>query len=93
MQHQLQQINDSISALKSRSPQKSQSPYNYLTKDSNLSGYVAWDVDGRVGDMESQFKELKAMVNTTLTERKGQDDAIAIAKTRGTLLHVAYGLC
>ncbi|RSL66025.1 hypothetical protein CEP53_003480 [Fusarium sp. AF-6] len=42
----------------------------------------AWDVDGRVVDMESQFKELKEMVNTTLSERKGQDDALELAKTR-----------
>jgi kinesin family protein C1 len=33
--------------------------------------------------MESQFKELKEMVNTTLSERKGQDDALELAKTRG----------
>ncbi|KAI9896926.1 hypothetical protein N3K66_007948 [Trichothecium roseum] len=42
----------------------------------------AWDVDGRVGDMESQFKELKDMVNSTLTERKGHEDALEIQKTR-----------
>ncbi|KAF4945751.1 hypothetical protein FGADI_11683 [Fusarium gaditjirri] len=42
----------------------------------------AWDVDGRVVDMESQFKELKEMVNTTLNERKGQDDALELAKKR-----------
>lgn len=33
--------------------------------------------------MESQFKELKDMVNTTLSERKGHDDALELAKTRG----------
>ncbi|KAM0354273.1 hypothetical protein ACHAPU_001317 [Fusarium lateritium] len=42
----------------------------------------AWDVDGRVVDMESQFKELKEMVNTTLSERKGHDDALELAKKR-----------
>ncbi|KAG5810091.1 hypothetical protein H9Q74_002825 [Fusarium xylarioides] len=42
----------------------------------------AWDVDGRVVDMESQFKELKEMVNTTLSERKGQDDALELANKR-----------
>ncbi|OAQ66303.2 kinesin motor domain-containing protein [Pochonia chlamydosporia 170] len=42
----------------------------------------AWDVDGRVDSMESQFKELKNMVNTTLVERKGHEDALEIAKTR-----------
>ncbi|KAL2211797.1 kinesin-domain-containing protein [Sarocladium strictum] len=42
----------------------------------------AFDVDGRVGDMESQFKELKEMVNSTLTERKGQEQAMDLVKTR-----------
>ncbi|KHN97258.1 kinesin protein 1 [Metarhizium album ARSEF 1941] len=42
----------------------------------------AWDVDGRVDSMESQFKELKDMVNTTLVERKGHEDALTLAKTR-----------
>ncbi|KAF5012407.1 hypothetical protein FDECE_1536 [Fusarium decemcellulare] len=32
--------------------------------------------------MESQFKELKEMVNTTLSERKGQEDALDLAKNR-----------
>ncbi|TWU77635.1 kinesin-like nuclear fusion protein [Metarhizium rileyi] len=42
----------------------------------------AWDVDGRVDSMESQFKELKDMVHTTLVERKGHDDALELARTR-----------
>ncbi|OAA54431.1 kinase-like protein KLPA [Cordyceps fumosorosea ARSEF 2679] len=41
-----------------------------------------WDVDGRVGDMESRFEELKDMVNITLTQKKGHDDALELAKTR-----------
>ncbi|KAJ6780306.1 hypothetical protein PWT90_10574 [Aphanocladium album] len=41
-----------------------------------------WDVDGRVGDMESQFKELREMVNDSLTQKRGHDDALELAKTR-----------
>jgi hypothetical protein len=67
-----------------QSPVKAPSPSkSFLNKDSNLTSYVAWDVDGRVVDMESQFKELKEMVNTTLIERKGHDDALELAKKRG----------
>ncbi|QGI98730.1 hypothetical protein CEK26_011799 [Fusarium fujikuroi] len=68
---------NTMSASTSRQTSKS-----FLNKDSNLTSYVAWDVDGRVVDMESQFKELKEMVNTTLSERKGQDDALELAKKR-----------
>lgn len=67
-----------------RSHQKSPCPPPwYLNKSSNLRNFEAWDVDGRVVDMESQFKELKDMVNTTLIERKGHDNALELAKTRG----------
>ncbi|CAI6084418.1 unnamed protein product, partial [Clonostachys chloroleuca] len=45
-----------------------------------------FDVDGRVGDMENQFKELKDMVNNTLSERKGHVDALELAKGRVTEL-------
>jgi kinesin family protein C1 len=33
--------------------------------------------------MENQFKELKDMVNNTLSERKGHVDALELAKGRG----------
>ncbi|EFY92052.1 kinesin related protein 1 [Metarhizium acridum CQMa 102] len=49
----------------------------------------AWDVDGRVDSMESQFRELKDMVNTTLVERKGHEDALELAKTRVVLNRAA----
>ena len=64
--------------MKSPSPCKS-----FLSKESNLTGYIAWDVDARVVDIESQFKEFKDMVNSTFIERKGQDDALELAKSRG----------
>lgn len=46
---------------------------------------VAFDVDGRVGEMESQFKELKDIVNSSLTEKKEYDDALELAKMRGRM--------
>ncbi|KAM0249338.1 hypothetical protein ACHAQJ_009099 [Trichoderma viride] len=50
--------------------------------DKDATNSNAFDVDGRVGDIESQFKELKAMVDTTLLDRKGMDDALELAKKR-----------
>ncbi|KAJ4329125.1 kinesin-like nuclear fusion protein [Fusarium piperis] len=86
VQRKLDQFQESLSLSPVKtftSPTKSPCPSkSFLTKDSKLTSYVAWDVDGRVVDMESQFKELKEMVNTTLSERKGQDDALELAKTR-----------
>ncbi|UKZ94357.1 uncharacterized protein TrAFT101_009232 [Trichoderma asperellum] len=51
-------------------------------QDKDAKPNNAFDVDGRVGDIESQFKELKAMVDTTLLDRKGMDDALELAKKR-----------
>lgn len=77
-------MESSISKFRSTaSPSKSPSRRNFLCKDSNLTNYAVWDVDGRVGDMETQFKELKDIVNSTLTQKKGHDDALELAKTRG----------
>ncbi|KAF4981882.1 hypothetical protein FZEAL_2402 [Fusarium zealandicum] len=77
-----------INARPSHIRSKSQAPRPrtaHSLRDEDRSDAVpgnAWDVDGRVVDMESQFKELKEMVNTTLSERKGQDNALELAKTR-----------
>ncbi|KAL7784611.1 P-loop containing nucleoside triphosphate hydrolase protein [Trichoderma ceciliae] len=57
--------------------------YGYREEeDRDATDQNAFDVDGRVGDIESQFKELKAMVDTTLLDRKGMDDALELAKKR-----------
>ncbi|KAJ4159334.1 uncharacterized protein LMH87_008239 [Akanthomyces muscarius] len=58
---------------------KSQAP---RPKTSNGHHDGLFDVDGRVIDMESQFNELKDMVNSSLTQKKGHDDALELAKTR-----------
>lgn len=75
------------------SPMKSPTPSKFLTKTSNLTDFTVWDVDGRVGDMESQFKELKDMVNSSLSERKDQENALEMAKTRGKYLILTRNAC
>jgi hypothetical protein len=73
-----------------RSPSKSTSPSKlpFLTKESNLTGFIAWDVDERLQEVESQFKGLKEMMNSTVNDRRAMEDAVELAKTRGKL-HVA----
>ncbi|PHH77502.1 hypothetical protein CDD80_524 [Ophiocordyceps camponoti-rufipedis] len=83
VKYQLGIIENSISAFKSRRcPSKTPSPRKFLTKGSNLTAFTAWDVDGRVGNIEEQFKELKSMVTDTIERRKGDEDAFELAKTR-----------
>ncbi|GAO16626.1 hypothetical protein UVI_02012480 [Ustilaginoidea virens] len=79
----LAQIEQLISACKAPvSPPKSPSLVKFLRKDSNLAGFTAWDVDGKMDSMESQFKELKDIMSATLTERRGHEDALELAKAR-----------
>lgn len=56
-----------------------------MTKHSNLTDYVVgWDVDERLLEVESQFKGLKEMMSSTVNDRKAMEDAMELAKTRGT---------
>lgn len=74
-----------MSALQTpRSPSKlTPAKQPFLTKDSNLTGYTAWDMDERLNNVESQFKVMKEAMDVSLTDRKTLEDAVAVAKTRG----------
>ncbi|GAB0133546.1 hypothetical protein EsDP_00001953 [Epichloe bromicola] len=51
-------------------------------KDSNLAGFAAWDVDGRVNSVDVHFNELKDMVSSSLAAQKVLEDAMELAKSR-----------
>lgn len=67
------------------SPTKSYSPAKpqFLTKESTLTGFTAWDVDERLHTVESQFSVLKEVMNSSLTNKKALEEAMDLAKTRG----------
>jgi kinesin family member C1 len=66
------------------SPSKSASKaMAFLTKDSNLTSFTAWDMDDRLVEMEAQFKAMKDVMNVSLTDKKAMEEVIAMAKTRG----------
>ncbi|KAK4658110.1 kinesin-like nuclear fusion protein [Podospora pseudocomata] len=68
------------------SPTKSPSPKKlpFLTKDSHLKTFTGWDVDGRLHEFETQFKEMKEAFDTTITDRKALEEAIQFAKNRAS---------
>lgn len=68
------------------SPTKSCSPTKvyFLTKDSNLTNFTGWDVDGRLSEFESQFEKMKEAFEGTMKDRKTLEDAIDLAKARST---------
>lgn len=67
----------------SRSSSPKKAPY--LTKDSNLPAFTAWDVRGRLEDMEAMYSELKDKFSGTNMERNGLEEAVALFKARSKL--------
>lgn len=75
----------------SESPSKSPSkPPSFLTKDSNLTTFTAWDMDERLVEVEAQFKAMKEVMNVSLTDKKAMEEVIEMAKTRGRRLTKAH---
>jgi kinesin family member C1 len=74
----------------SRSRRSSPKKTDYLSKNSIVPaftesdvGFLAWDVRGRLEDMEAMYSELKDTLNGTTLERNGLDEAVAVYKARG----------
>jgi len=77
-------LKSTIAASPQKSPSK-QSPskkLHFLRKESTLTDFTAWDVDDRLHEVEAQFRALKDVMNSSLTDRKSQDEALELAKTR-----------
>lgn len=68
-----------------QSPFKSPSKMRpFLTKDSNTRTFTAWDMDGRLIEVEAQFKAMKEVMNVSLSDKKAMEEVIEMAKTRGS---------
>jgi hypothetical protein len=86
MAQQVELLGSAITAARSAaSPMKSASPIklDFLTKDSNTKAFTGWDMDERLGGIESHFKELKDAVSLSLNDRKTLEDAVDMSKRRG----------
>ncbi|KAH7348469.1 P-loop containing nucleoside triphosphate hydrolase protein [Rhexocercosporidium sp. MPI-PUGE-AT-0058] len=69
-----------------RTPKPSPQKTPYLTKDSNVPGFTAWDVDVRIERMEGMFSEMQNKVTNTSLERSVLEEAISLYKERITEL-------
>ena len=67
-----------------RTPKSFTHTPQYLTKDSNITSFLAWDVNGRLEDMEAMYSELKDVLTGTSLERNGLEEAVGVYKARGT---------
>lgn len=69
-------------ATPSRTPKFRPPKSNFLTKNSNITGYTAWDVRGRIEDMETMYERLMAQFSGTNVERERLEEAVGIYKSR-----------
>ncbi|OHE92808.1 kinesin motor domain-containing protein, partial [Colletotrichum orchidophilum] len=81
----MERLEETIMAIKdSRSPARSPSPsrLHFLTKDSNLTQFVGWDVEGRVAELDSQFKQVKESMTVMLSDKELMDERVDMYKKR-----------
>lgn len=60
------------------SPIKSQ----FLSKDSNIPGFTAWDVDARLGSIESMYADLQEKIKSTTTDRSEMEEEVGVYKLK-----------
>ncbi len=54
----------------------------FLTKESNIKGFQAWDVDARMDEMESMYKKLQGTIESSNLASQGQEEMINHYKIR-----------
>ncbi|KAK6836146.1 P-loop containing nucleoside triphosphate hydrolase protein [Apiospora arundinis] len=67
----------------SHSPLKSPS---YVNRFSNVTNFVAWDVDERLGTFESEFKAMKDIINHSIIGQKTLEEDVAAFRHKATEL-------
>ncbi|KAM0565096.1 kinesin-like nuclear fusion protein [Verticillium nonalfalfae] len=71
---------DARSPIKSPSPQK----LPFLSKFSNTTDFTALDVHERLGAVDTQMKQLRDLMDNSLSEKKAADDAHELMRRRVT---------
>ncbi|KAI0124054.1 P-loop containing nucleoside triphosphate hydrolase protein [Xylariales sp. AK1849] len=54
--------------------------------ESNVTGFIAWDVDERLGNFESEFKAMKDMINNSITGQKSLEEDVAAVRSKASEL-------
>jgi len=65
-----------------KAPKQSPQKTPFLTKDSNITGFIAWDVDGRLEHMESMYSKFEETIKSTTFDRNGLEEALNAYKAR-----------
>lgn len=73
-------------ATPSRTPKTCPHRTQFLSKDSNISTFTAWNVVDRMETMESMFEELKDTFSGTTAERAHLEEAMGLYKARSEFI-------
>lgn len=79
----LRACGESVKALRKEARAISPIKQKYLTKESNLKSFTAFEVDDRLQKMDEQFKNLESMVKGTLEDRTKMEDSIKTVQGQG----------
>lgn len=66
-----------------KTPKSSPSKPLFLTKGSNITGFTAFDVQGRLDSIESMFNDMKNNFSGTNAEQNQVNEVVALLKARG----------
>lgn len=61
-------------------PFKSPHKPGYLTKESNVKGFTAWDVDERLTEFDTKLDVVKNLLNGSLFDRKAMEETLDFMK-------------
>lgn len=75
-----------LDATPSRKSKTSPRKSTLLTNDSNEDQFIAWDVRGRLEDMEAMYFDMKDKMAGTNMERSGLEEAVTLYKAKGQCL-------
>lgn len=84
LRQQFARVDSSFKSAKTVYTTPSPTKSSYLTKESNLTGFIAWDVDERLGTFESEFAAMKDMINTSISGQKSLEEDVAAVRQKGT---------
>ncbi|KAI1864992.1 uncharacterized protein JN550_008538 [Neoarthrinium moseri] len=86
MTQQFARLDSSYRAAKTPLLSASPTKAEFLTKESNTLAFVAWDVDERLGNFESEFKAMKEMINTSIHGQKTLEEDVAAVRLKASEL-------
>lgn len=69
-------------ATPSKIPRPSPQKPPFVSRDSNTTGFVAFDVHSRIDDMEAMYSELKSSLAGSQFERSSLEEAVTLYKAR-----------